>query len=276
MGNFLLAVAVSITSLIGFNGTQGFRTVNTVATDSVPGTPQINLTAKNIDGSDNSTLTDGDDIPVWVNAGDLANDFDPTATEPTFDADCDGSGLPCVQLGTSQYFIGDGVNADYDFMGADGTAFQVYMLVKTDSANPNALYGLYGTATSSSGSDGSLFYYDDRAGSGREDKVLFRHYPVASDQINSSDDALPAATWTVISVTYPGSSGGTITLRSNNVSVGTSSAGAYTPDTSASPLRIGSVNGVNGFAGKVYQVLVYDYEEDETAVYDYLVSEWSL
>lgn len=66
----------------------------------------------------------------------------------------------------------DSLGGDRRFLH-DGTEHHIFAVVKFgDGANPNAIRGLFGTCNASTVVPGVFAYYDDRAGSGFNDKII--------------------------------------------------------------------------------------------------------
>lgn len=229
-----------------------------------PSAPWVAFFADDLNGNGDSNagwsdLDTIDNTSPWVSSGSFTADLEDGASPQFLVASCDGH--PCVRGASGDWSQAKSTTpAQWNPIGASGAQFSCHLYLRTTASNPNALYTVYATSTGTTSSRGSLLYYDDRAASAREDKILWRHYPAAgSESIDSDDDALDEGNWRVISIDYPGeSSGGNVTLYSDGVSVGTVAVSAsYNDGDSTVALHLGSAAGSFPFQGDYRGMVCY-------------------
>lgn len=114
--------------------------------------------------------------------------------------------LPVIRNASGDY-LKAATAADWEFLH-DGTQFAVYIVWKTSTANPNALYILYDTGALASGDFGQVLFYDDRAAVPRNDVVASA---IANDvsgnfeaEAITSDSAASSNAWHITTTKFNG------------------------------------------------------------------------
>jgi hypothetical protein len=115
-----------------------------------------------------TAYSDGDDVTTKTDFSVNSNNFDGTGHASTYETN-EIKDLPVFRFDGSAYDIGAS-KAPWRFLH-DGSDFTVFNVIKTASANPNVLMGLFATALSSS-EVGFAAAYDDRSSISANDRLV--------------------------------------------------------------------------------------------------------
>lgn len=162
-----------------------------------------------------------------------------------------GDGLPTFRstsAATSRIRADDTTNSDWNFLSADIAPYSMHCLCKPDAASGNNLMVPMGTSTTNSGTTGSTFYMDNRAGT-RVAHGL--HYPFESV---SAAGTYTLGDWHLMSLEYDGAGiTGGLRLYINGTLVDTdNTSGTYSPAANSTLiLLLGNINWSRGFDGDI-------------------------
>lgn len=258
-----------------FAGMQGDLSIRPPANDGCGDPPQTNLVAwfdgRDIDGSNNSTLTDRGTIGTWVSSGTTGGLTQGTAAaQPHFVADCSHTGQGCVRFDGGDRLTAT-TASEWTFLNS-GADSSVYLVWIAENDNPNALYVLASSQATVLGSTsrGVTWWFDDRSGSAREDRaaLYMSSGTVANFNYVGVDNTLPQRKWHTFATVLndDGGVGTDLDLYVDNaLSTSLAVSGTYSALDPSSALNIGSaVGGTSPMSGDIAQVLAYSAAHDAT------------
>lgn len=221
--------------------------------------------AQNVDGTNNSSLVNGNPVATWENLGSSALDVTQATggAQPTFTTNCMGS-TPCLRFDGGDK-LQAGAAADWAFLNS-GVDASLSLTARTTSSNPDALFYVASTAVqgASTGSRGITLYYDDRSGSSRNDLVGWatsKGSAPLSVSVTSANGDFTAATWhTWTAIVDDDAGAGNDGFQFvDGAAVGAAVATTYSALAPAAPLTLGDEGTTRTFAfiGDMGDVLIY-------------------
>lgn len=209
------------------------------------------------DGSNNSTLTNGDSLAAVVNKGTLGGTFAQAtgANRPTYTTGA-LNGRPAALFDGNDNIVSSLTAADWAFL-SDGSPFTIYTLAKTTSADPNAFQVLLATATGASAARGLVYGPDDRSGLSRNDTqaLAISNGSALVDNLAGTNNTAVSGVWNMLDAVRGVT---TTSLYANGTQVATAVAGALVAGNPTAPLRFGAAtNGTLPFAGLLATVVIY-------------------
>jgi hypothetical protein len=239
-----------------------------------------------LDASDTSTITESSGaVSQWNNKGTLGNFTQATgALQPTTGATT-LNGLNVMDF-AADYLTAANTN-EWKFLH-DGTKYVIAVAWRAGTnADPNALYGLLGSGSTSNIFSGVDIFYDDRASASRNDMIAHNVRNGSTTTVdNRSNNIFAANTFAVTTIVGdPGN--GTAANRSEiyrntgtALKENTSSASPSTSNPSFA-LQIGATGGNNfPLTGSVGEIVIVSganaTETNRVLLRDYLTSKWAV
>lgn len=227
---------------------------------------QVYVDPNDLDGSNNSTLTDGQLVDTVVNKGLLGGTFTAAgALRPTYRATGGSAGGPCLEFTGTEEMRSSLPASSFIFLH-NGTSFSALFRYRSSLANPDKLQTILITAESigASASRGLCLFNDDRASVPREDRQMsfLSSGSALNATLQSADDAAPTQTWLTAS-TILNQINNTMYQHINGVAAGSAvMSGVFSPLDPTITLAIGRnalFSGVtSGLDGKLGPIMIFN------------------
>jgi hypothetical protein len=165
--------------------------------------PSMILTALWLDASDVSTVTESGGLVSQVNdkSGNGRNFTASSGARPTYSANTLNS-RAVFTFGGSQWLTSTNAASTWNFLHNTNGSTVIAVWKAGNNSNPNAAYPLCGTNAGSATNRGLILFYDDRAASSRNNRIVSLITAAGGlTVVNnvSADDAIPANTAVIVS-----------------------------------------------------------------------------
>jgi len=230
------------------------------------------LDGDDIDGSNNSTLTNGNTFASWTNKGTLGGTMAQAvgANQPTFRTGVGpGGARPAADFDGVDDFMDSSLAASTFTFLHDGTGATIYTVAKTSLAGARTLLA---TGTGAAANRGIGHRYDTTFAANlyMSDGAVLRIYAL------SAINALTNGSFDMMASTLASADTPDASVYVNGTSVATGDAAAFSSAAPASTLRLGlNSAGIRPFLGPIYQAMVYAGSHDtatRAAVLAFLVA----
>lgn len=230
-----------------------------------PGAPVVWIDGQNLDGSGNSTLTNGAEFSSTTtisNRGSLGGTFSGSAgLAPTYKASCVAGGRGCLSFdGTNDVAASSLASSSFQFLHVGpSTCYAIGQPVRSAATGTGANMALWATSRANVAETGEVGWLADS------------QYNSQSSQVDLYDGASPKAggivsaagvylqqSWTRHLAWYnPGDAGNDLFIYTNGVSVGSTEPTAANNIAPTRTLQIGAALNALYWSGNIYQVVCY-------------------
>lgn len=232
---------------------------------SPPGAPIVWVDGSNLDGSNNSTLTNGQEFSgatTFANRGSLGGTFSGAAgLAPTFKANCVAGAFGCLAFdGTNDVAASSLAAASFQPIHVGpSTCYAIGQPVRSAATGTGANMALWATSRANVAETGEVGWLADS------------QYNSNSSQVDLYDGATPKAggivsaagvylqqSWTRHTAWYnPGDAGNDLFIYTNGVSVGSTEPTAPNNIAPTRTFQIGAALNALYWSGNIYQVVCY-------------------
>jgi hypothetical protein len=247
-------------------------------------TPAEITTALWLDAADSGTITLVDDkVSHWDDKSGSGRHFSQgiAGSRPQ-------NGSPLNEKNTlqfsSSFLTSISTNATWSFLHDGTQTTRTYAVVKFGTtADPDAVYGLYGNTADVQTNVGAQIFWDDRSSISRNDWFIHLVHRAATGRVvlNSATDYAVPDTWHILQVrsapsASPAASRSTISRNGANSQANNTETNAPSTTASGRHLQVGAVgNGVFPLTGTIAEIIIAS-DSDAQKIEGYLAWKWGL
>lgn|GEM_PF-3449861 len=228
------------------------------------GKPSVWLSAQNIDGSSNSTLTDTNPVSAWTNLGLIAESplQGTGANQPTYVQSCFTNGKSCLSFDGGDSLIAS-TASHYAFMNS-GVGAMIYIVWAEDVAT-NGFYSPLSTMNLAANSRGVGMSLNDNTAN--ETLRIYQGSGAGITFATSAASSFPRQQWHLVSyyILNDGTGAADIFAYLNKSLITSAPSTGFNVGDPACPLTIGSACGLTyPLQGKIAEIMIYNWAMDTT------------
>jgi len=228
-----------------------------------PGAPVVWIDGASLDGSNNSTLTNGQEFSATtiVNRGSLGGTFSGSATlAPKYKANCVG-GYGCLSFdGVDDVAASSLAAASFQFLHVGpSTCYAIGQPVRNVATGTTAAMGMWATSRANVGEVGEVGWLNDsQYNSSASNADLYDGAAPKAGGVTSANGAYLQQSWTRHAAWYnPADAGNDFIIYTNGVNVAETEPTAASATAPTRTFQIGAALNALYWAGNIYQVVCY-------------------
>lgn len=250
----------------GANWNQGWSSAKTSnVVTAPPGAPLVWVDGSNLDGSNNSTLTNGQEFSgptTFTNRGSLGGTFSGAAgLAPTYKANCVAGSIGCLTFdGVAEVAASSLAAASYQFLHVGpSTCYAIGQPVRNVATGTTGNMAMWATSRANVTETGEVAWLADRQYNSSNSQVdLYDGLTPKAGGIVSAAGVYLQQSWTRHMAWYsPGAGGNDLIIYTNGVDVGQTEPTAANNIAPTRTFQIGAALNALYWAGDIFQVVCY-------------------
>ena len=229
-----------------------------------PGAPLVWVDGTNLDGSNNSTLTNGQEFSgatTFANRGSLGGTFSGGAgLAPTYKTNCVGA-FGCLAFdGTNDVAASSLAAASFQFMHVGpSTCYAIGQPVRSAATGTTANMGMFATSRANVAETGEVAWLlDSQYNSSSSNADLYDGAAPKAGGVSSANGAYLQQSWTRHMTWYkPADAGNDLVIYTNGVNVASTEPTAANNIAPTRTFQIGAALNALYWVGNIYQVVCY-------------------